>query len=196
VPQCLIATATYGSALTPEVQLLRNFRDNSLMNAKAGSSFMIAFNSLYYGFSPAVASFLQERWVERTVMEAALYPLIGILWLTSAAFNELGSYPEIAALASGLLASSLIGAVYIGLPLALLEAKMPRLADSRKQKMIRVRLIMMLVTSIVSLGVGELLLLVQLLIISTSTIVLSTMFLAGTQTANMFATKLRMANQH
>jgi hypothetical protein len=166
------------------------------MNAKAGSSFMIAFNSLYYGFSPAVASFLQERWVERTVMEAALYPLIGILWLTSAAFNELGSYPEIAALASGLLASSLIGAVYIGLPLALLEAKMPRLADSRKQKMIRVRLIMMLVTSIVALGVGELLLLVPLLIISTSTIVLSTMFLAGTQTANMFATKLRMANQH
>jgi hypothetical protein len=196
VPQCLIATATYGSALAPEVQLLRNFRDNSLMNTKAGSSFMIAFNSLYYAFSPTVASYLQGHWVKRTVMKAALYPLIGILWLTSATFDELGAYPEVAALTSGLLASSLIGAVYIGLPLALLEAKIPRPADSRKQKMIRVRLIMMLVTSTVALGVSELLLLVPLLMISTSTIVLSTMFLAGAQTANMFAPKLRKANQH
>jgi hypothetical protein len=166
------------------------------MNTKAGSSFMIAFNSLYYSFSPTIASYLQEHWLERTAMKGALYPLIGILWLASATFSEFGSYPEVAALISGLLASSLIGAIYIGLPLALLEARMPQLADSRKQKMILVRLIIMLVTSLLALGLGELFLIVPLLILSTSTIVLSTMFLAATQTANMFAKILRRANQH
>jgi hypothetical protein len=166
------------------------------MNTKAGSSFMIAFNSLYYSFSPTVASYLQEHWVERKAMKGALYPLIGILWLTSVTFNEFGSYPEMATLISGLLASSLIGATYIGLPLALLEARIPRLADSRKQKMIVARLIIMLFASLLALGLGELYLIVPLLILSASAIVLSTMFLAGTKTANMFANMLRRTNQH
>jgi hypothetical protein len=166
------------------------------MNTMAGSSFMIAFNALYYSFSPTVASYLQEHRVERTAMKGALYPLIGILWLTSATFSEFGSYPEVAALISGLLASSLIGATYIGLPLALLEASMPQLANSRKQKMILMRLIIMLVTSLLALGLGELFFMVPLLILSTSAIVLSTMFLAATQTANMFAKILRVTNQH
>jgi hypothetical protein len=191
VPQCLIATATYGSALAPEVQLLRNFRDNSLMNTKAGSNFMIAFNSLYYSVSPNVASYLHEHWVERAAMKGALYPLIGILWLTSATFNQFSSYLETAALVSGVLASSLIGAVYIGLPLALIEARIPRLLDSRKQKAILQRLKVMLVASLLALGLGELFLIMPLLILSTSTIVLSTIFLAATQTANMFAKILR-----
>jgi hypothetical protein len=166
------------------------------MNTMAGSSFMIAFNTLYYSFSPTVASYLQEHWVERTITKGALYPLIGILSLTSATFDEFKSYPELAALISGLMASSLIGAIYIGLPLALLEARIPQLADSRKQKMILVRLIIMLVTSLLTLGLGELFLMVPLLILSTSAIVLSTVFLAATQTANMFAKMLRMTNQH
>lgn len=155
---------------------------------------MIAFNSLYYGFSPTVASYLQEHWLERTAMKVVLYPLIGILWLTSATFNELGSYPEVAALTSGLLASSLIGAVYIGLPLALLEAKIPRLIDPRKQKMVLVRLIMMLVASLLALGLGELFLIVPLLILSTATIVLSSILFAAIQTAEISAAMLRGIN--
>jgi hypothetical protein len=190
VPQCLIATATYGSALAPEVQLLRNFRDNSLMNTNAGSSFMIAFNSLYYSVSPAVATYLQEHWVERTIMAGALYPLVGILWLTSATFNAFKSFPELAVLISGALASSLIGAIYIGPPLTVLEASIHGL-DSRKRKMILLRLTVMLATSLLGLGLGELFLAVPLLILSTSTIVLCTMFLTAMQTAKIFAAMLR-----
>jgi hypothetical protein len=165
------------------------------MNTKAGSSFMIAFNSLYYGFSPTVASYLQEHWVERTIMKVALYPLIGILWLTSVTFNELSSYPEVAALTSGLLASSLIGAVYIGAPLAFLEAKVPRLVDSRKRRIILVRLIVMLVTSLLALGLGELFLTIPLLILSTTAIVLCAMLLAAIETAEAFAPMLRRTNK-
>ena len=45
---CLIATATYGSELAPQVQMLREIRDNQLMNTETGSSFMSTFNDIYY----------------------------------------------------------------------------------------------------------------------------------------------------
>ena len=34
---CLIATATYGSEMSPQVQLLREIRDNQLMNTESGT---------------------------------------------------------------------------------------------------------------------------------------------------------------
>jgi hypothetical protein len=48
---CIIATATYGSAMAPQVQLLRNFRDNAILNTKAGASFMTVFNAWYWYWS-------------------------------------------------------------------------------------------------------------------------------------------------
>ena len=41
---CLIATATYGSELAPQVQMLREIRDNQLMNTESGTAFMSTFN--------------------------------------------------------------------------------------------------------------------------------------------------------
>ena len=52
---CLIATAAYGSEMSPQVQMLREIRDNQLMNTESGSAFMSAFNNVYYSFSPAIA---------------------------------------------------------------------------------------------------------------------------------------------
>ena len=52
---CLIATAAYGSELAPQVQMLREIRDNQLMNTESGSAFMTTFNELYYSFSPTIA---------------------------------------------------------------------------------------------------------------------------------------------
>ncbi|MDC4213977.1 MAG: peptidylprolyl isomerase, partial [Candidatus Nitrosopumilus limneticus] len=52
---CLIATATYGSELAPQVQLLREIRDNSLLNTESGTVFMKTFNEFYYSFSPTIA---------------------------------------------------------------------------------------------------------------------------------------------
>jgi len=51
---CLIATAAYGSELAPQVQMLREIRDNQLMNTESGSAFMTSFNELYYTFSPTL----------------------------------------------------------------------------------------------------------------------------------------------
>ena len=121
-PQCLIATATFGSQLSPEVGLLRNFRD-SVITSKTGASFLLVFNAWYYSFSPGVAGYLGEHSNERWVMRGVLYPLIVSLTLSSELYSALSAYPEYATLLSGLLASSTIGAFYIGLPLSILKRK-------------------------------------------------------------------------
>lgn len=47
---CLIATATYGSELAPQVQQLREIRDNSLLNIESGTSFMEHSMILYKNY--------------------------------------------------------------------------------------------------------------------------------------------------
>jgi hypothetical protein len=160
------------------------------MKTIAGSSFMIAFNTWYYSFSPYVASYLQGHWVERTITEGALYPLIGILWLASATFNDFQSFPEVAALMSGLLASSLIGATYLGVPFAILEARTRRLRNSRRPKRGQQMLAATFLISLVGLGAGELLISAALLILSTVTIILSVILLSMITTADVLAKML------
>ena len=119
---CLIATATYGSELSNEVQFLRNFRDKSIMKTNSGSNFMIVFNAWYYSFSPSVAQFIRENSGARTVTKFMLYPLMGILRLAAASFYLLPTNLEIGAILSGVIVSSLIGVVYVTLPLTALLA--------------------------------------------------------------------------
>ncbi len=57
---CLIATAAYGSEMAPQVQFLREIRDNQLMNTDSGMSFMTGFNQFYYSFSPYIADLESE----------------------------------------------------------------------------------------------------------------------------------------
>lgn len=188
--KCLIATATYGSEVAPEVQLLRNFRDNSLMRTQAGSSFMIAFNTWYYSFSPSVATYVSGHSAERTVMKGVLYPLIGIMYVTSGIFSSTSSMPELATLLSGLFASCLIGAVYLGLPLTLIRIKIRRLRGVRSQQsFVRV----LGVTLLVALGilvVGEFFASSLLLVVATSSIALSVLFLSAAITSSIISKRL------
>jgi len=73
---CLIATATYGTELAPQVQQLRELRDNSLLQTASGSTFMIGFNQLYYSFSPSIADFERENPVFREAVKLAITPLL------------------------------------------------------------------------------------------------------------------------
>jgi|GEM_PF-3037755 streptogramin lyase len=125
-PRCLIATAAYGSELDPRIQFLRGFRDGVVMGTFAGGRFMEAFNAWYYSFSPAVAEALYGDEGLRAIARAALAPLIASLEASSAAHSlaaPLG--PEAAVAIAGLIASSLIGAAYLGPPLAIAALKWP-----------------------------------------------------------------------
>ena len=76
---CLIATATYGSELTPQVQQLRELRDNSLLQTTSGISFMSTFNQFYYSFSPTVADWERENPVFKETVKIILTPMISSL---------------------------------------------------------------------------------------------------------------------
>ena len=73
---CLISTATFGSELAPQVQMLREIRDNKLLVTESGSAFMSGFNSLYYSFSPTIADWERESPVFREAVKITLTPLI------------------------------------------------------------------------------------------------------------------------
>jgi len=115
---CLIATATFGSELSPEVSLLRTFRDQEVLSTFAGGCFMEVFNRFYYSWSPNVADFIRKNAIVKTAFKILLYPLIMILHLSSFTYRCLSQFPEAAILAAGYVASSLIGSVYLGLPLS------------------------------------------------------------------------------
>ena len=78
---CLIATATFGSELAPQVQQLRELRDNSLMTTSSGSVFLTGFNSLYYSFSPVIADYERENPVFKETVKLTITPLLTSLSL-------------------------------------------------------------------------------------------------------------------
>ena len=78
---CLIATATFGSELAPQVQFLREIRDNTVLSTTSGTSFMTAFNSFYYSFSPTIADLERQNPMFKETVKVAIIPLLSSLSL-------------------------------------------------------------------------------------------------------------------
>jgi len=78
---CLIATAAFGSEFAPQVQMLREIRDNMVLNTASGTSFMTAFNLFYYSFSPIIADMERENEAFKETVKFAITPLLTSLSL-------------------------------------------------------------------------------------------------------------------
>jgi len=78
---CLIATATFGSEMSPQVQFLREIRDNTVLQTESGTRFMAGFNQFYYSFSPAIADYERENPAFKEVVKITLTPLLTSLTL-------------------------------------------------------------------------------------------------------------------
>ncbi len=85
---CLIATATYGSEMAPQVQFLREIRDNQLMSTDSGVSFMTSFNQFYYSFSPYIADYERENPIFQEAVKIGITPLLSSLSIMSHAESE------------------------------------------------------------------------------------------------------------
>ena len=107
---CLIATATYGSELAPQVQLLREIRDNNLLNTESGSAFMGTFNDIYYTFSPTIADWERESPMFKEAVKLAITPMITTLSLMENANSE----SEVLGLGLSVIALNL--GMYLGIP--------------------------------------------------------------------------------
>ena len=78
---CLIATAAFGSEMAPQIQFLREIRDNTVLQTESGSAFMTGFNQFYYSFSPAIADYERENPVFKEAVMITLTPLLSSLTL-------------------------------------------------------------------------------------------------------------------
>ncbi len=107
---CLIATAAYGSELAPQVQQLRELRDNQLLQTESGSAFMGTFNDIYYTFSPTIADMERENPVFKEIVKAGLTPMLSTLSIMENANSE----SEVLGLGLSVIALNL--GMYIGLP--------------------------------------------------------------------------------
>ena len=107
---CLIATAAYGSEMSPQVQMLREIRDNQLMNTEAGKSFMSGFNEMYYSFSPYIADYERENPMFKEVVKLGLTPMLSSLAIMENANSE----SEVLGLGLSVIALNL--GMYIALP--------------------------------------------------------------------------------
>jgi len=188
---CIIATATYGSELSPEVQFLRGFRDGTVMSTFAGSEFMKVFNAWYYSFSPYIAQFIASNAFARAVMKVLLYPLIGILHLAAMTYNAFSFSHELAVVITGLVASALIGIVYFS-PLAILALALLRKYRKTTLKMSQLRMLAIVwVASLLMILVGEVALLPALMMASAALFVLSTLSLGALTLATALLRRIR-----
>ena len=109
---CLIATATYGSELSPQIQQLRELRDNSLLNTESGTAFMESFNEFYYSFSPYIADLERENPVFKEIVKIAITPMISSLSI----LNYVNMDSEESVLGYGISLIILNGLMYVGIP--------------------------------------------------------------------------------
>ena len=68
--------------------MLREIRDNQLMNTETGSSFMSTFNDIYYSFSPIIADYERESPIFKEIVKITITPMISSLSLMENAESE------------------------------------------------------------------------------------------------------------
>ena len=107
---CLIATATYGSEMAPQVQQLRELRDNQLLQTASGTAFMGTFNDIYYSFSPIIADYERENPYFKEAVKLAITPMISSLSLMENAESE----SEVLGIGISVIALNL--GMYLGVP--------------------------------------------------------------------------------
>ena len=109
---CLIATATYGSELAPQVQQLRELRDNTILSTESGTAFMTGFNQVYYSFSPGIADLERESPVFKEAMKLTLTPMLSSLSLLN--YVEIDSEQEMLGYGISLIILNI--GMYVGVP--------------------------------------------------------------------------------
>ena len=109
---CLIATAAFGTEMSPQVQLLREVRDNMVLSTIAGTSFMTGFNQMYYSFSPTIADMERENLIFKESVRLFITPMMSTLSIMNLA--EEGSENQVISL--GILVIALNLTMYVAAP--------------------------------------------------------------------------------
>lgn len=90
---CLIATAAFDSELAPQVQQLRELRDNTLLQTESGTKFLKGFNTLYYSFSPSIADLERQNPLFKETVKLTITPMLSSLSILN--YVEIDSESEL-----------------------------------------------------------------------------------------------------
>ncbi len=112
---CLIATAAFGSELAPQVQQLREIRDNKLLQTGSGTMFMAHFNDVYYLFSPMIADYERENPIFKEIVRATITPMISTLSI----LNHVDIDSDVGVVGYGISLIVVNGLMYVGIPVGI-----------------------------------------------------------------------------
>lgn len=110
---CLIATATFGTELASQVQMLREVRDAKVMSTEAGAIFLSGFNQFYYSFSPTIADWERQSPIFKESVKVAITPMLASLSLLDTV--NINSEEQMLGIGIGII--SLNVGFYFGIPL-------------------------------------------------------------------------------
>ena len=117
---CLIATAAFGSEMAPQVQFLREIRDNTVLQTESGSAFMTGFNQFYYSFSPAIADYERENPAFKEAVKLTLTPLLTSLTLLQ--YTDIDSESEMLGYGIGIILLN-IGMYFVAPAVLIMKVK-------------------------------------------------------------------------
>lgn len=75
IQACFIATAAYGTPFAKEIDVLRDFRDTTLVSNVLGRAFI----KFYYTVSPPIAKVIARSEVLRKIVRGIINPIVYIL---------------------------------------------------------------------------------------------------------------------
>ena len=117
---CLIATASFDSEISQQVQQLRELRDDTILQTRLGASFMTGFNQFYYSFSPIIADYERENPIFKEAVKLTLIPLLTSLTLLQ--HTGIDSEYEILAYGVGIIALN-IGMYFVAPAVLVMKIK-------------------------------------------------------------------------
>lgn len=120
---CLIATAAFGSELAPQVQLLRELRDNVVLGTHSGASFMATFNQFYYSFSPTISDWERQNPTFKEAVRITITPMLSTLSILN--YVEIDSEQEMLGYGIGIILLNL-GLYFVAPAIVILKIRSVR----------------------------------------------------------------------
>ena len=103
---CIIASATYGSELAPEVLYMRHVRDDMIGSNEVGRMLVEGWNAFYYSWSPPIAEWVINSKPLQIAFRILLLPLVAIVHCTAYVYAIL--------MPIGLASASVVGFLFAG----------------------------------------------------------------------------------
>ena len=129
---CIIATATYGSSIAPEVTYMRNVRDNMIGSTDIGKMLVIGWNTFYYSWSPHIANIISNSESLQASFIILLYPLVGIIHSTAFIYSTIAPLSiSSASIFAFIFAAVTSVIVYFVIPLTILSILLKKILKTK-----------------------------------------------------------------